>query len=421
MAGRILEVYLHDRKIGILTDNEGYLNFKYLSGAVAPLSVRMPVLEEAYNDRECRPFFENLLPEGNIRASVARKEKISEENVFSLLDKIGGDCAGAVSLYEEGTKPAYNEIRQPIKISENELSKIIETQGNSPLLTGGHIRLSLAGAQRKFAVYMNDDEICYPNDVYFSSHLIKPESADFKELTVNEYFCMKLAKSMGIIVPEVVLKLLNGRPYLMIDRYDRTVRAAERKRVHQEDLCQVLGYTPDRKYQKEGGPDLKKCIGFIKEKAGIASLERFVSLLVFNYLIGNCDAHSKNFSILHDVGNICFKDDKLHAAEKKGAFVLAPFYDLVSTDIYDHVSKEMAMKIGTAWDIREVQRSDFYKMVLENGIKKKTIDGIVIGFSSINIEALKVMEKMKKAGFKTELCMEITDRMIKRLNKLSTS
>ncbi|MCE5300676.1 MAG: type II toxin-antitoxin system HipA family toxin [Spirochaetia bacterium] len=421
MALRKLEVYLHGKKSGVLTDNDGALNYKYVNNADRPLSVRLPVREQEYGDRECRPFFENLLPEGGIRSMIAARERVSEGNVFSLLDKIGGDCAGAVSLYEEGKKPHPDGSHGPKEMSEDELYGIIDAQKESPLLTGKNIRLSLAGAQAKFAVYMKDGRFYYPDDDYFSSHLIKPESAGFEELVINEYFCMKLAGRLGVLVPDVRLKRLKDHDCLIIDRFDRTIEGDNRERIHQEDLCQVLGCVPDRKYQKEGGPGLKDCYRFLSGESGIRSSERFVSAIVYNYIIGNCDAHAKNFSILHDVAGINAENGVLRAAKKMGAVTLSPFYDLVSTDAYDGLSKEMAMKLGRAWDIREVQRSDFYRVAEELGIKRKELDGILAEFQPVQEYALEVMRGIKGMGFDPGVCNKIVKGIKNRMEKVSAA
>jgi serine/threonine-protein kinase HipA len=419
MAVRKLEVYLHKRKAGVLTDTDGVLSFKYDNNADRPLSVILPVREKEYSDRECRPFFENLLPEGDIRAVIARKERVSEGNVFSLLDKIGGDCAGAVSLYEEGRNRADAVEKKPGEISADELYGIIDSQKTAPLLTGKNIRLSLAGAQVKFAVYMKGDKMYYPDDTFFSSHLIKPENRDFKDLVINEYFCMKLAASLNMMVPDVRLKKAKGMQYLIIDRFDRLIADGQRERLHQEDFCQVLGRTSDRKYQKEGGPGFKECYKYLENEAGIPSLESFVTVFIFNYLAGNCDAHAKNFSLLHDVEKVFVRDKKLNAVSKKGVVTLAPFYDLVSTDVYDGLSGEMAMKIGGAWNIREAQKHDFYKTAREINIKEKEMDSLIQKFSSMPVNAAGIMREIKEMGFKTDICEKIIDGMEKRLKKIS--
>lgn len=418
MAARRLEVYLYDKKSGILADIDGVLNYKYDDNAERPLSVKMPVRKQEYTDRECRPFFENLLPEGAIRKAIAQKERVSEGNVFSLLDRIGGDCAGAVSLYEEGKKTQGAGSRELREITVNELSGIIDSQKKAPLLSGQNIRLSLAGAQVKFAVYMKDDKMYYPNDAFFSSHLIKPDNAGFEDLVINEYFCMKLAGKSGITVPDVRLKKIRGHKYLIIDRFDRLIDGNNRERIHQEDFCQVLGYIPELKYQKEGGPGVKDCYDFLSGAAGIGAAENFVTVLVFNYLIGNCDAHAKNFSILHDIERVYAAGGRLHAAKKTGAMTLSPFYDLLSTVVYD-LSREMAMKIGFAWDIREVQKSDFYRSAKAVNIKEKEMDRVIEKFSTMPENAHELAKDIDKMGFDAGICKRINKGIKERLKKIS--
>ncbi|MFP4467042.1 MAG: type II toxin-antitoxin system HipA family toxin [Candidatus Goldiibacteriota bacterium] len=405
MTARRLEVYLYDKKTGILEDNGSELIFRYDAGADAPLSIRMPVREKEYRDKECRPFFENLLPEGNMRVLVAQKERVSPENVFSLLDKIGGDCAGAVSLYEEGTAPETDTGREPEEINNNSLYEIIRSQQNFPLLTGKNIRLSLAGAQSKFAVYISGGKMYYPGSGFFSSHLIKPENSSFKSLAVNEFFCMELAGRMKITAPKVQLKKVRDKTYLVISRYDRMHKNGERKRIHQEDLCQALGCLPGRKYQKEGGPGIKDCYGFLRNETAIPSLENFMSVIIFNYLAGNCDAHAKNFSILHN-------------PSEAEVYALAPFYDIVSTEVYESLSKEMAMKTGSAWDIREVQKSDFYKTAAELNIKEKEMDRLIKKFSGIAEKSAVLSREIKEMGFDNEICEKITESIKNRLDRL---
>ncbi len=433
MSNRKLDVYLNELKVGVLTEKaDGNLNFKYEKDAFldSPISLRLPVRERAYNDKECRPFFENLLPEGDIRTVVAKKEGVSANNTFSLLDKIGGDCAGAISLYEPGTKSDSDEPLE--EITGEKLYKILSEQKTSPLLTDENIRLSLAGAQSKFAVYIKSDQWgrhfipdvwYFPNKTNFSTHLIKPENKDWNSLVVNEYFCMSLANHLDFMVAPVQLIKIKDKTALLIRRYDRTELGFKEKkdRIHQEDFCQLLGYTSDRKYQKENGPTFKDCFKFIKENTELRYAGEFIRMLIFNYLIGNCDAHAKNFSVLH-----------IPITRTAGAkFInkpwiwenrvyLAPFYDLVSTDAYDNLSKEMAMKIGSTWNLNEIQKADFYKLATENGVKEREIDSLIKGFANILTYAEEIKEDIKAQGFDNSICDTIINGIKKRLERLNS-
>ncbi len=121
---------------------------------------------------------------------------------------------------------------------------------------------------------------------------------------------------------------------MLAERYDR-VRDEEDniQRVHQEDFCQALGIPAEIKYQSAGGPSLADCFGLIREASSAPALDLIALLdaVIFNLLIGNHDAHAKNFSLL-------YRPDQ--------SIRLAPLYDLVCTVYYEELTDKMAMKIG---------------------------------------------------------------------------
>jgi serine/threonine-protein kinase HipA len=159
-------------------------------------------------------------------------------------------------------------------------------------------------------------------------------------MEINEYFCMKLAKWIGLPVPNVILHKLKDSCFLLVERYDRRIAGNQVERIHQEDFCQALGVLTSRKYQNEGGPGFKELFELLKSTAQPAiDRNHLATVLVFNYLIGNMDAHGKNFSLLH------------HAS---GAIRLAPLYDLLNTRVYPELTSKMAMKIGSKYDAEQI-------------------------------------------------------------------
>jgi len=350
---RSLNVYLFGIKTGVLTENEqSRLSFQYKPDAPAPLSVRMPIREEEYPHDYAHPFFENLTPEGRPLEIIADRMRISEYNPFSILDKIGGDCAGAIALYE-GEIPyrLYEPLRE---IKESEMARIIDALPENPLLTGmdNPPRLSLAGAQFKFAVYGGNRYFC-PNEDYPSTTIIKIENKIYKQLLHNELFCMMLGHSLGLNIPEVKLCEAEGRLFLNIARYDREPeptdpdRMTKYARIHQEDFCQALGHPSGKKYQGDGGPSLRNCYQAITQYSSSKVMDAlsFLQWTVFNYLIGNADAHAKNLSFLH----------------RNGRITLAPFYDLLSTEAYPAKisSRRIAMLINGKDQYEKITRKDF--------------------------------------------------------------
>jgi serine/threonine-protein kinase HipA len=332
-----LDVYLRDQKIGrFWLDEKRRFVFQYdaewirQKGAV-PLSLHLPLRAESYPDDLSRPFFSNLLPEAEIKRVIAQRLQISESNDFAMLNSIGGECAGAVSLLPSGVtpnvKPGYREL------NEEELHKIIIDLPRRPLMAGVEgMRLSLAGAQNKLPVYMEDDRIFIASGNAPSSHILKPPIRDLEDTVGNEAFCMMLAQSRGLWVPLVTIHRGLDRLFI-ITRYDRSRDKDGRMvRLHQEDFCQALGFLPDQKYETEGGPSLQQCFKLLQEKSIRPAADRMALLrwTIFNFLIGNADAHAKNLSML-------FTD--------RGPR-LAPFYDLICTQVYPDLIEKQAMRIA---------------------------------------------------------------------------
>ncbi len=298
-----------------------------------PLSVSLPLQDEPIAGDAVRFFFANILPEGSVRDRVAAKLGLSTKNIFGLLRELGGDCAGAISLHPEGTLPPDRQAGYP-NLSTRELKKIVAGLPRRPLLAGEEgLRLSLAGAQDKLPVRFDGKSISLPVGGAPSTHILKPCIPHLQHTVFNEAFCMTLAGASGLPVPDSIVFKLGSNHVLLVARYDRLVENEEIRRVHQEDFCQALGLSPEIKYETEGGPGLKNCADLLRRHS--SSPARDLMLLLrwtfFNVLVGNADAHAKNLSLLYDQGK---------------APRLAPFYDLISTLMYQELSRKMAMKIG---------------------------------------------------------------------------
>lgn len=336
---RFLDVFLGSAKVGVLEqDDHGALWFAYdsewlFSNEATALSASLPLRSGKFKSSQCRPFFAGLLPEEEKRELVAKRFGVSERNDFAILEKIGAECAGAVSLLPPGQQPP-GEAANYRQIHPTELEEKLRGLPKTPLMVGEDgIRLSLAGAQGKAAVMIRDGNYYLPLEGSPSTHILKPDSERFPGLVDNEFFCMRLAARIGLAVAPVTIGRAGDIRFLQVERHDR-LESEEGiwKRVHQEDFCQALGIPPELKYQTEGGPGLKTCFGLVREvsSAPIPDVLGLFDAIVFNYLIGNYDAHGKNFSFLYEDGEAR----------------LAPLYDLVSTAAYPELSGDMAMKIG---------------------------------------------------------------------------
>lgn len=332
-----LNVYLRTNKVGRLWLDAGrHFIFQYDENWLAdtkavPLSLGLPLQSAPFEDDQARPFFANLLPESDLRRMIARKLGLSEQNDFALLEAVGGECAGAVSLLPDDT-PLVGEGSYRV-LNDGELNTLIAELPKRPMLAGEQgIRLSLAGAQNKLPVFYDGEHVNLPMGTAPSSHILKPPIAQYQHTVQNEAYCMQLAARAGLPVPAVTI-LHKAEPLYLITRYDREHDAQGNiVRLHQEDFCQALGIAPDMKYEKEGGPSLKDCFDLLRAQSiqPVADLRVLLDWVIFNYLIGNADAHAKNISLmLTDQGPR-----------------LAPFYDLMCTAVYPDLTDRLAMKIG---------------------------------------------------------------------------
>lgn len=339
MSKKQLSVRLNGLHIGILEQTiSGKMIFSYDKSATRSISIGMPIRLEPYDHVLCEAFFGGLLPESTVTKKIIGKRfNISPNNSFALLRAIGHDCAGAISFHET-YEPEAEEDFLPLEvaeISEHELYEHIKNLPKEPLFLGFEgVRLSLAGAHDKAAVCMLDNRILLPTGACPTTHILKPAIPNFLETVENEYFCLRMAKMIGLSVPAVEIRRIKDISFLLIERYDRVINGNHVKRIHQEDFCQALGIVSIKKYQNEGGPGFKDCFTLLNEISyPIEARNALISVLIYNFLVSNMDAHGKNFSLLHS----------------QDVVKLAPFYDIVCTGVYESISKKMAMKIGSKY------------------------------------------------------------------------
>ena len=364
---KTLDVYLHDTLVGYLTqDDDGQMLFEYApswleASEAVPLSQSLPLRKTIFTRKECRGFFAGILPEENKRDIIARNLGISARNDFAMLERIGGECAGAITFVSAGELLLEGQDTYR-RLGDKELAKILRELPRRPLMAGEEgVRLSLAGAQDKIAVHVSGNDISVPLRGAPSTHILKPAIERFEGVVFNEAVCMNLAGKVGLPTAFVSIGKVDGIDYLLVKRYDRT-RGSEGnvRRLHQEDFCQALGVIPERKYQSEGGPTLKQCFDLVRHvsAAPVIDLQRLLDAVIFHALIGNHDAHAKNFSLLYG---------------EEHSVRLAPLYDVVSTVYYPELSQHLAMKIGGEAVSNYLFPQHFDKLAEEAGLAKPMV------------------------------------------------
>lgn len=339
-----LEVYLCNRLAGnLMRAGDGSLGFQYddsylKSPHAAALSNTLPLSDAPYGERDIAAFFSNLLPDESVRVRTAEILHLTPEDTFGLLRILGGDCAGAISFYEPGRSPIAQNQPSYRELTDTEASSLLKDLAHRPLGINEEFRgISGAGAQDKLIACVRDGHILLPLHGTPSTHILKPGIDRFPESVFNEWFCMRLASACGFETAAADIMTIGGDSYYVTTRYDRTTTGGRTERLHQEDFCQLLRCRPEIKYQDQGGPSLTDCVELIRSlRLPASDLLSFVDRAIFNFLVGNGDAHGKNFSILY----------------RNGIPRLAPVYDVLCTTVYPPIAKKMAMKFDGKFEFR---------------------------------------------------------------------
>lgn len=318
-----LEVRLGDEHVGYLTNLDDDRTFFAFSDEYCEMQNR-PVLtqglltdtgelivEERAARRLAPPYFSNLLPEGGMRALIARHLDVSPDRDFPLLEYLGDDhLIGAVRLLHADTAPQEPADAQVLA-------------------------LALPGVQMKLsAVLTEDDALTIPVRGQDAEWIVKVASGKIPGLVENEYSMLRFAQACGIEVPEIRLvyaSTVHGIPStfdaqgkaLAIRRFDRQGG----RRVHAEDFNQVFNQHPSKKYENVSYGNVAKKIF---ERAGYEDAREFVRRIAYTAMIGNGDMHLKNWSFV-------YPDARTPR--------LAPAYDYVSTLPYD-LNHDLGLSFG---------------------------------------------------------------------------
>jgi serine/threonine-protein kinase HipA len=316
------------------------LSFKAEDGSLIeqtrPTNVRLP------------PFFSNLLPEAHLREYLAARGGIHPDRDFFLIWLLGADLPGAIEVWSSDGTP-------PLAVSD-------DTQCARP--DGQPFRFSLAGVQLKFSALMETSKgLTIPVDGVGGDWIAKLPSPRFEAVPENEYAMMTLARIVGIDVPDVRLvstadigRLPEGLPEafgvsLAVRRFDRSTGG---ERVHIEDFAQVFGVYSENKYRKASYASIARVLWL---EAGEAAITEYTRRLAFNVLIGNADAHLKNWSLIYP--------DTRTAR-------LAPAYDLVGTVPYIPGDR-LALSLGGTREFAEVDLGRFRRLAERAGLPDRLV------------------------------------------------
>lgn len=350
----------------LLSDGSFEYGADYLANpSNRPISASLPIADGRFSPAEAEPFFEGLVPEGAARRIMSAELHVRESDWLCMLGACGLDCVGDL-LITEGELP---EPPRYESVSATELKELFSRRASMAELNGSD-RISLAGTQSKVGLAHSSNEPLTSGwfrclNCAASTHILKVGARD--RLTGLEFLCTRAAALCGLGAAEV--RLLDfGVPVLCSQRFDRLVaggsRALSVTRLHQEDLTQAFGLTSGSKYVELDGGSIRAIARLLYEQSddALEDIRRLARLVCFNYAIGNCDAHLKNFSLVY--------------GEDWSTVRLAPAYDLVCTTWYEDLSRTMAMAINGKWEIDSIEADDLRECSKDLGLGKKSFAAI---------------------------------------------
>ena len=187
-------------------------------------------------------------------------------------------------------------------------------------------KMSISGVQPKLSVRLDGEELV-PTQRN-GRYILKPQTLTFAELPQNEYLCMQMGKRFGLLTADcLLLELSDGSPAYLVKRFDRRKKGRKVAKLHCEDMQQILG---GRDKYSGSHEQIARTID-AHCTLGSVELQRLFEMTIFNFAIGNGDAHKKNFSLL----------------TADGRTSLSPAYDLVSSRlVIPNESDELSLTVG---------------------------------------------------------------------------
>jgi serine/threonine-protein kinase HipA len=339
----VLAVWLLDQAAGKL-ERTRRSGFRFVPEPAGPrISVTWDE-PEPWPPERTAAWFEGVLPEGESRTRIAARFGLSAGDVFGLLEEIGWECAGAVSILPVGQHPTRGRYRA---LTNADVGARLDALPGRPFDADDAVRASLGGYQSKLVLARRGGASWEePLDGSPSTHILKPEPPQWPGMAAAEVWSMTLAAT-ATTTAEVALAVdLGTRPVVVVTRFDRLITGDGVRRRHQEDLCQLLGLPPDAKYAepplKAWKPSLARLAALLRERGldPTVELRRLLEQVTVNVAIGNADAHAKNFSVLHEGG---------------GTVRLSPLYDVVPTLPFVPNQVRAAMPVGGKFRLDEIE------------------------------------------------------------------
>jgi serine/threonine-protein kinase HipA len=390
-----------------------------------PVSLSLPLREQAYTGAPVVAVFDNLLPDNDhLRRQIAARTRAEGTDAYSLLGAIGHDCIGALQFLPQDIGPDPAGSIEGNLISNDEIALIIENLAAAPLgvTEDQSFRISIAGTQEKTAFLFRDGAWYRPLGTTATTHIFKPSigrlpnGVDLTNSVENEYFCLKVIAALGIEAAQPQMMTFGKRTVLVVERFDRRCTADGRLlRLPQEDCCQALSIPPTRKYQSDGGPGIAQILQLLRGSDDpLADQRSFMKANIIFWLMGATDGHAKNFSIFLRPG---------------GRFRLTPLYDVISAqpsvDSKQILWKNfrLAMSFGTKshYEMKQVAPRHFFQTATKAGIGKDVVPSIIEELRAETAAAIDRVNADLTIGFPGKLADSISNGIKRRFRILEAA
>jgi len=425
-----LNVFLNSRLVGrLIRERSGAISFQYdLSWLaweyVLPVSLSLPLRDQAYSGTPVIAVFDNLLPDNHdLRRQIAARTRAEGTDAYSLLGAIGHDCVGALQFLPDGIDPGPAGAVEGQPLGNDEIASIIANLATSPLgITEDEgFRISLAGAQEKTALLFRDGHWFKPHGTTATTHILKPSigrlsnGIDLTSSAENEYLCLKILAALGLDAAKAEIKSFGEKSVLIVERFDRRWTADGRLlRLPQEDCCQALSVPPSRKYQTDGGPSIEQILQLLRgSDESLADQRDFLKANIAFWLLGATDGHAKNFSVF------------LHPG---GRFRLAPLYDVISAQPsvdskqvpWKHFCLAMSFGDKPHYEVRQVAPRHFAQTANRAGIGKQVVSSLIEELLDIFPTVIENVLVDLPSIFPEEIGSSIIEGVKRRLRVLKT-
>jgi len=395
-------VLLNNRLVGFL-DKEpgGAVSFRYdedwLSWEHAlPVSLSLPLREDAYRGEAVTAVFDNLLPDAEaLRRRVAEKVGAAGTDAYSMLAAIGHDCVGALQFVAGDDAVAGTGTIDGAVIDEDAIERMLKGLAQAPLglSRDDPFRISVAGAQEKTALLRHDGRWMKPHGTAPTTHIFKtqigrlPNGIDLSGSVENEYYSLKIAAACGLAVNRATMETFGETKALVIERFDRRwTKDGRLLRLPQEDCCQALSVPPTRKYQNEGGPGLADILDLMKGSDDpSADQATILKAQILFWLIGATDGHAKNFSVFLGPG---------------GSYRLTPLYDILTAQPslvarqIERKQMKLAMAVGDGnhYRIDQIHGRHFVQTAERAGLPRALVRSVLTEMAETAVRAVESVE-----------------------------